>query len=250
MFDDSTTAPARQSVIIEDVDLSEVGSGATATSLIDVSETDFFDFLFTRCKLPSAAGFTMTVGAWPEPMMGRVRLHHCSSANQTYDFYEEAYEGHVEDETTVVRTGGASNGVTAFSVELVSSANTVDGINGMESIPIHGWTDSTSSKVFTLDGIWDSASNIQNDEIWMEFEYPVDNSSGLGGVCSTKMVPLGTPADVALDDATWASGTLTNPNDFELRCTCTPGKIGPITAKVYLAKPSTTVWIDPVIREE
>lgn len=238
-------------MLIADVDLSAAGDGANTRSLLDCTGSKTTRINFTRCKLPPASdsGFKPTYNAWRNPLQGEVTLHHCSNGDRYYDLYESSYEGIVEDETTIVRTGGASDGTTGFAYKMVSSANTVDNINGLISPPIHGWTSSTTSKTFTIEGIWDSATNIQDDEIWMELEYPADNSSGLGAVARDKCVILGTPADQATSAETWTTTGLTNANEFKLSVTVTPGKAGPITARVYLAKPSTTVYIDPKITE-
>lgn len=250
LFTSSATGTPHKATI-EDVDLDAMGQGATAAILIDLTTTDAnYDVLLTRCKLPSDAGFAVTDNDWATYNTGKVRLHHCSSANQTYDFYERSYEGTVEDNTSIYRTGGASDGTTAISAKMVSSAGCVENIIALESIPITGWTSSTTEKTFTVEGVWDSATNIQNDEIWLELEYPADNSSGLGAIAKDKCAILGTPADQTASTETWTgTGGFSNENKFKLSVTVTPGKAGPITAKVYLAKPSTTVYIDPKITE-
>ncbi len=237
------------SVDIEDVDLSGVGNGANARSLIDVSDKNIFNVLFSRCKLSSAAGFTNTIGTWVNSKSGKVRLHHCSSANVTYDFYEQSYEGSVQDETTVVRTGGASDGATPQAWKMISSANVKDNYLWLESPPIHSWTLSTTEKTFTVECIWDSATNIQNDEVWMEFEYPINNTDGLGGFARDKCAILAAPADKTGSAEVWGDGGLANPNKLKCRVTVTPGKAGPITARICLAKASTTIYVDPKITE-
>jgi hypothetical protein len=40
---------------------------------------------------------------------------------------------------------------------------------------------------------------------------------------------------------------MSNPNKFKCAVTVTPGKAGPVTARIYLAKPSTTIYVDPLI---
>lgn len=241
-------AGSRVTVTVRDVDLTAVGKAGTPTSLVSLSDANY-DVLFERCKIPAVANFAITSGAWSFPNSGKVRLHHCSADNKTYDFYESCYEGTIEDETTIVRTGGASDGVTPQSWKMISSANTVDNINGLVSPPIVGWTDSTTEKTFTVEGIYDSLTNLQDDEIWLEFEYPANNTDGLGGIAKDKCAILGTPADQTASTVDWTTTGITNVNKFKLSVTVTPGKAGPITARVCLAKASTTVYIDPVITE-
>lgn len=235
--------------IFEDVDLSDLGKGAYAAYLFDMAGATGVSMQFLRCKLPDDAGFVISQEDASYYNSGKVVLHHCSSANQTYDFYERSYEGTVEDSTSIYRTGGASDGTTALSAKMVSSAGCVENIIALESPPIHAWTGSTTSKTFTIEGLWDSATNIQDDEIWMELEYPANNTDGLGAVARDKCAILGTPADQTASSETWTTTGLTNPNKFKLSVTVTPGKAGPITARVYLAKASTTVYIDCKITE-
>lgn len=245
---DGTSSTYHRHAVIKNVDLSGVGNGAVATSLVDVADGVFENITFERCKLPTDAGFTLTVGAWQGPS-GRVRLHHCSSDNKTYDFYEESYEGSVQDETTIVRTGGATDGTTPQSWKMVSSANTVDRINALCSPPITTWTSSTTSKVFTLEIVYDSLTNLQNDEVWAELEAPADNTSGLGQFVTSRAAPLATPADLSASTATWTTTGLTNPNTDKLQVTATPGKAGPVTMRACVAKASTTIYADPLITE-
>lgn len=247
----STTYRDRNA-LIEDVDLSQVGN-VNPSSLFDAAEvtsSQLNKILFSRCKLPSAAGFTPTTGSWIDSSCGNAKFHHCSASNITYDFLESQYEGTVQDETTIVRDGGASDGTTPQSWKMISSANTVDNINPLISPPIQSWTESTTSKTFTVECIVNSATNLQNDEVWMEFEYPVDNTSGLGGFARDKCAILGTPADKPASTVTWnGTGGMANPNKFKCAVTVTPGKKGPITARICLAKASTTIYVDPLITE-
>lgn len=237
--------------LVEDVDMDEVGSGATATSIYGHNQQNIEKALFTRLKLPSDAGFTLTSGTVGYPWMrGKVRFHHCSAADKTYDFFEECYEGTIQDETTIVRTGGASDGTTPQSWKMISSAYVTDNIIGLESPPIVGWTESTTEKTFTVECILDSATNLQNDEVWMELEYPANGTDGLGTIARDKCAQLGTPADRSVSTETWGDGAMANPNKFKCSVTVTPGKAGPITAKIYLAKASTTIYVDPKITEE
>jgi hypothetical protein len=232
-----------------DIDLSAIGSGAVATSLFKVSNVGFANMIIERCKLPSAAGFVIRDGNWQKIFQGAVRLHHCSSGNKYYDFHEDRPEGTVESETIVVRTGGASDGTTPQSHKMISSGSALDNLNSLESPPIVVWNSAATEKTFTIECLVDSATNLQNDEVWMELEYPADNSSGLGAVARDKCAFLGTPADksAGVGDENWTTTELSNPNSFKCFVTVTPGKAGPVTARIYLAKASTTIYVDPKI---
>lgn len=235
---------------IRDVDFDDIGNGEAATSIFYVGDTiSNYDISLLRCKLPSDAGFTVVDGDFAYSTSGRIRLRHCSAGNRYYDFWEKSPQGVVEDETTIIRTGGASDGTTGISCKMVSSAGCVENIIALESIPITGWTSSTTEKTFTVEFVHDSATALQNDEIWMELEYPANNTDGLGAIAKSKCAVLGTPADTTDSSETWTTTGLTNPNTRKLSVTVTPGKAGPICARVYLAKASTTVYVDLMITE-
>ena len=57
---------------------------------------------------------------------------------------------------------------------------------------------------------------------------------------------LATGADQAASSVTWTTTGLTNPNKQALSVSFTPQMKGPVTATVYLALPSKTVYVDPV----
>ena len=119
----------------------------------------------------------------------------------------------------------------------------------LKSPPIVLWNTATSSSTFTINCLWDSATNIQNDEIWMELEYFGSSANTQSSFSSDGLAnPLATAADQTTNSETWTiSPSMTNANEFQLNVTVTPGRVGPVIAHVYLNKPSTTVFVDPLI---
>lgn len=236
----SFTGPG-QNIRVSGVDLS-----AHDSALFTDLSRGGYSLLFERCKLNASTTSLIASVSGPGAL---ARMHHCDNNNTVYRFREESYEGTVENENTIVRTGGASDGTTSQSIKMASSANVTDNYIPLVSPPVHAWTDSITEKTFTVEGIWDSPTNIQDDEIWIELEYPANNTDGLGNIARDKCAILGTPADQTASLETWITTGLTNPNRFKLSVTVSPGKVGPITARVCLAKASTTVYIDPLITE-
>ena len=231
---------------ISDVDFSSVTTG----KIFPAAQATYQDaVLMERCKFPTDSGFAPVTGVPTVLGTGSLWFHGCTGANNDYAFAEYQYEGTVTHETTIVRSGGASDGVTPISHKMVSTANVVDNLYGLYGPRLGKWTNANTSKTFTIEGVYDSLTNLQNDEIWMEFEYPANNTDGLGGFARDKCAINSTPADKTASAVTWTTTGLTNPNRFKCQVTVTPGKPGPITARICLAKPSTTIYIDPVITE-
>lgn len=230
---------------IQDVDLTAVGTG----KLFQVSGTaGLCRAVLTRCKLPSDLGGVTATAYDGAGYQDKILLHHCSSANRTWDFQEVSAEGVVTPETTIVRTGGASDGAQAISWKMVATAALSKFQMGLSSPVIHLWNSSTSQMTVTVHGIWDSASNLKKDEVWIEVEYPADTSSGLGTIATSRVIyaPADTPADLTTSTETWG-GSMSNPNKFKMAVTFTPAKAGPIAVRVYVVKPSTTLYICPKV---
>jgi hypothetical protein len=135
-------------------------------------------------------------------------------------------------------------------MKIVSNAFASEPSNPLVSPAIHGWTDSTTEKTFTIECVWDSATAIQDDEVWMELFYPENSSNGLGELARDRMASvIASPADQATSTVAWTTTGITNVSQFKLSVTVTPGAAGPITARVHLAKASTTIYVDPMIVE-
>lgn len=236
-------------VVLRNVDLSPISGNLIVPGI----SQSFFDFKFERCKLN--AGVTIISTAIPGAGMYNIRLQSCDSGDTTYSFIEEYYEGTNIDETTIVRTGGASDGTTSQSIKMVSNTHSIEIIQPLVSPPIVAWTDATGSTTFTIEFIHDSVTDLQDDEIWMELEYPGADAQGviardvMGASNDDEVDPLGTPANQTTSSETWTTTGMSNPNTQKLSVTVTPGKIGPVTVRVYLGKASTTVYVDQVITE-
>jgi hypothetical protein len=234
---------------IKDVDLSSVGAGVLFGAVSGTNGN--FDAYFERCKLHAS---TTLFTSFSSGKMGgdRIKFHNCNAGNASYGLAEYERLGSTVHETTVVRTGGASDGTTLISLKMVSFNDAeivVDNYFALKSPPIYSWTASNTEKTFTIEFVHDSATALQNDEIWMEFEYPVNNTDGLGGFARNKCAVLAAAADTTDSAETWTTTGLTNPNTRKLTVTVTPGKAGPVIARVCLAKSNTTVYIDPKITE-
>ena len=225
-------------LLVEDVDLTAVGAG----TLINVTNSEATVADFIRCKLPSnLSAISSAFNAVGN--VGKINLHSCSYDKLTYGFTESSAEGIVGDETSIVRTGGASDGITPISWKMVSSAGVNEFGPHLETPSINIWNESTSEITLTIHGIIDSATNLQSDEVWIEVSYPKDATSGLGALETSRII-YGSITDLAASTETWAE-SMANPNKFKLTATFTPAQAGPITARVCVGKASTTLYICP-----
>jgi hypothetical protein len=94
----------------------------------------------------------------------------------------------------------------------------------------------------------DSVTALNNDDIWMELEYLPNSSDTQGSLVNdSKSNILAANAAQPTSTATWTTTGITNVMKQKLQITFTPGQKGAVRARVFLAKASTTVYVDPVV---
>ena len=102
--------------LVEGVDLSALGSGTTLVA----ASTAALEHVFKDCKL----GSSVTVAATPAgPGRTETSLIRCDSGDTNYRTEKYSYMGVLTTETTIVRTGGASDGTTPIAWKVVTTAN-------------------------------------------------------------------------------------------------------------------------------
>jgi hypothetical protein len=224
-------------VFAEGVDFSALGSGKK------VFDGSFWYGVgqIKDCKLGSAV--TTASGA-SNQLTYRIDCIRTDSANTNYRVESFQFYGTTTTETTIVRTGGATDGTTGFSQKIVTNANGNVRYQAFELNPIAIWNDTTgSAKTITVEGIASAVPN--NDQVWMEVEYLGDSTSPQGSRASTyKANALATSAANTTSTSTWG-GALTG--KFKMAVTITPQQKGPITVYVKMSQASSTCYIDPFI---
>lgn len=235
---------------IDGVDLSVA---AVAANIIDVSTLSTSTWTIRDCKLPAAWTGSVVTGAFAVPSQ-RVGMYNCDSADTNYRLSIADYAGTIVQETTIVRTGGASDGTTTLSWKMASSASALALTAPLVSDEIVRWNDTTAAAITaTVEVVHDSqgagaSGAFTNDEIWLEVLYLGTSGVPLGKFVSNgKADVLATAADHPASTATWTTTGLTTPVKQKLSVTFTPQKKGYIHARVHLGKASKTVYVDPKI---
>jgi hypothetical protein len=215
-------------------------------TLVDIGGAGPGSVSFEHCKL--GAGVTLKTGAGNGLAGIEVSLDHCDSADTQYRMQRVLGYGEVSSETTIVRTGGATNGTTALAHKYVSAST------AQFLFPFYGpemviWNNTTgSSKTITVEILHDSVTALDDDEIWLEVEYL--GTSGFPQALFAKDRAadiLATPAAQASSSVAWTTTGITNVNKQKLEVTVTPQEIGIFRARVALAKASYTVYVDPLL---
>lgn len=218
------------------IDLSALGAGKT----IFTPTTIPGNFTFSNCKL----GGSVTKFATPTAAASRVNFINCNSADVNYDTSVGDYTGTLTTETTVVLTGGASDGTTPISWKVITTANSKF-VQPFECPPIAIWNTTVGAAVTaTIQGIWGGGAVPNDDEIWVEYEYLGTSGFPQSNLISdAKATVLTTASGQAAGTGTWGGST----TKFALACTFTPREVGLIIARVKCAKVSSTFYIDPKI---
>jgi hypothetical protein len=229
------------SAVLRGVDLSQIGSGK---SVVDVSTMVGDSFvIIENCKLGSSGAFTTGSFAAPGP---RVEVVNCDSADTNYRYCYKDYQGEITHETTIVRTGGASDGTTPISRKMVSTANSKFYLPlVLDSIVI--WNDTTgSSKTVTIEVVSDNVT-FTDAELWIEVEYLGTSGFPVSSFASDRAADiLATAANQTTSSVDWTTTGLTTPVKQKLAVSFTPQEKGPFRVRVMLAKASSTVYVDPL----
>lgn len=176
-------------------------------------------------------------------------MYNCDDGDTNYRLWIEEPFGNVKDETTLVRTGGASDGTTPLSWKMTTGAEAKWPINYLATDEIVIWNETTGSAITaTVEILHDSATNLTDREIWLEASYLGDASYPLGTPISDRAADiLASAADQADSSETWTTTGMTNPNTQKLSVTFTPQQKGYVSLTVHLAKASYTVYVCPKV---
>jgi len=232
-------------VDIVGVDLSALTS-STSSALVDVSAAGFNEINIRACKLGSGVAFT--TGTCPGQGGTRVMLVNCDSADTNYRFARFWYQGSEVHETTVVRTGGASDGTTAIARKIVTLSTPLI-FAPYESMPVEFWNETVGSAITaTIECVTDNVT-LTDAEAWLEVEYLGTSGFPLGLLASDRVADsiFGTPANQTSSSETWATTGLTTPVKQKLSVTFTPQEKGIVRCRVCVAKASTTVYYCPKV---
>ena len=204
-------------------------------------------YTIRNSRLPASwSGSLLTGSLSPSE---RAEMHNCDSGDTNYRLWVEDYCGSIKTETTIVRTGGASDGTTAFSWKLASSANAEYPLLPLVTPELPAeWNATVGSSVTATVEIVTDGVTLTDGECWLEVQYLGTSGYPLSSFASdAKADVLATAANQAASTESWTTTGLASPTKQKLSVTVTPQEAGFIQAVVKLAKASTTVYVDPKI---
>lgn len=211
---------------------------------------------FRNCKLPASwsgapiADASLVAGQ-------RVEMYNCDNADTNYRLWVKEYAGSIRDETTIVRSGGASDGTTPISWKMDTTANVAYPTSVLRSPEIAVWNDTSgASKTVTVEIVHDTnvaagqgagtSFAFLDSEVWLEVQYLSDGTRPLTSVASDAPTNvITTAADQASSSVTWTTTGMTTPVKQKLSVTFTPQEKGWFICTVCVGKASKTIYVCP-----
>jgi hypothetical protein len=226
-------------------------SGMTADDyLVGINGGTQVDFLGRRLKIPaSIAGLVDTPLQLQPAPVPPIRIHSFGAADEYYQFYEQSYAGYCEDSTAVYRTGGATyDGTNEFSVKMgaTTGASTIFPLRfKLAELKL----DLTSSKTLTVHTAQNAGTVYQDDEFWIEAEYPDSTGLALGVIDKTpRPGPLDTPANLTSSAETWTASGSEDTRQVAITIGAITGATdAQVTVWACLAKPSGEIYVCPKV---
>lgn len=149
---------------------------ASTLTLIGGSPAGIGKAVFRNCKMPSSWSGVLLAGS-PGTTAMRAEMWNCAGGDTNYAMWVEDYAGSIKHETTVVHTGGASDGDTAIAWKMATTANAEYPLIVLRSPEIFvPNTTVGASKTLTVEILHfaqgaGTSGALQDNQAWLEVEY-------------------------------------------------------------------------------
>jgi hypothetical protein len=204
-----------------------------------------------NCRMPATWDTNGLLGQ-PTAFNTRFEMWNCSSGDSIIRVRIADVMGELWDESTVVRTGGASDGATSYAYKMDTSTNASFPSNRFEG-PEHMVFNTAVGSPITLavevvhNGVGAGSSGaLQNDEFALEVSYP--GTSGYPiytKITSAKANPVGSASDYTSSSETWTTTGLSTPVKQKMSVTFTPQEAGALIWRVVGFKASKGIYYCP-----
>lgn len=236
-------------ITVRDVDLSLIGA---AKSLVNLTNTNGPTHItFANVKVSASLG-GVTTGT--QPGIGGVVVDFVISDSTGAVTREEHYDyaGNIVQDTTVTRTGGASDGTTAKSWRVTTNANAAR-LKPLVSPYIVQWI-ASGTKTCTVQ-IATNNVTLQDLDTWLEVEYLGSASTPQGTIArltngaALPNVITSSGTNLPTSVVTWNSVPGTPVKQSIGTGALVFNLSGYALFRAYIAKPSLggTYWIDPIV---
>lgn len=235
-----TAVASGSEITLTGIDLTNAGSGINLFS----STSNNISVICRDWKMPNSWSGSFHSGT---PGRGsRFSFYNCDSADSQNRMAIHTIAGVIVSETTIVRTGGASDGTSSLSWKLISNADAEWPVLSLDSDEITVWNGTTGSAVtVTVEMVTDNVT-LQDDDIEVAVTYMGTSGRPLAAfTTSGNSNTLSAGSNYTTSSETWTTTGLTTPVKQYMSVSFTPEEVGVIHAVVRLYKASTTVYVCP-----
>lgn len=226
--------------IIERFDASNC---ATTFNWCTSSPTASGRLLIIDCKAPASWTGDIVSGSIGNVAF-RAEAYNLDAGASNYKFWIRDYYGSIIQETTIVRSGGATDGDTPLSAKMVTNSNAAYPGGKLRSQPVSIRYDSSGASITaTFELVTDNVT-LTDADFELVATYLGNATDDLGFKASSAPALLTAASNLTTSTATWTTTGLTTPVKQKVSVTFTPQQEGVIVFELALMKPSTTVYVD------
>ena len=218
-------------IIFEGVDLTTITS-----SIINFSGLNFPTRVIVRgCKL--AAGVPVFSGSINST--SKVLNYGSSDTNKPYLIQEDNYYGAIVTETTNIKTGGASDGITPISLKYITSDKVLEFVRPLSNdLPILFYADTVGINTFEVDMLTDGVT-LKDNEAWLDILSPGIDVQRVNATSRDKDA-----GNIPASPATWDTSGISAPVKQRISLQVDIKQAGWVEAHIGIAKPNIDVYVD------
>ena len=177
---------------------------------------------------------------------GELKMINSQSGSISSPAIQSSFEdGNHELSTSITeyRSNGANDGTQNYSFKLETYPSVY--LTTSKSFPISSYVQSGSQTITVYIA---GGASLNNDDFWIEVDSPSElgTPTAQGKFRTTKPDPLATPTALTSDTSSTWNGTGVGTKQ-KVEVAISPTIAGTVTVRCHLAKPSTTVYVDPKI---
>lgn len=231
-------ASAIVTVTLDGVDLSAAGSGKTIFGSSATSGRRLG--IVKNCKLNASATLVTTPLSLTADV---IYVDDSDSSATTGNGQLFRYNGTRTTELTDVKSGGATDGSTAFSWKIVTTANN-NAVFPFTTEELFVWV-AAGAHTVALDLL--SSTTLTNAQVWMDVEYLGTSGAPLAGLSTTSVANLLTAGtNIPASAASWTTTGVPTPNaQIMTTGSFTTQQAGYIRIRVRCSVASLTFFVDP-----
>ena len=232
-------------VSFDDCDFSAIVTGKAIVGNLPTSDGDG-QLTLVGSNIQIGTGGSVNTATFVDSK-SRIELRNIDDSNTVHHFHVEDIWGTSLEDSSIY--GDATvDGSTSYSLHVTTTADATEFYHPHRVLLAEFSSD--ANPTLTAHVNHDSATNVQNDEVWVEVIYPDATTGALGKRADTRAAdPLATPADLSSSALSWTgTGGWSNENKQQMAHTVSGGGAGMHQVWLCVAKPGPyDIYADPLV---